>query len=486
MKKFLCVLFCLLFLALPSGCKKQDTALNLYDIEVDFNEDMTANCSMKLDYTNTLNKTLEHLKFTLYPNAFSSDAKIKPISIENYLRAYENGISYGKIDIKSVTFQGENLDFNISGKDNNTLVIYLKNPLKSGQKTSVKIDFFIQLPNANFRYGYGNNTVNLTGFYPVLCPINNGEFYESVYYAVGDPFYSEVANFKVKLSVPSSYVVASSMSPTFTQISGEKTEYSYERQMVRDVAFVFSKKFNVLKQTTNGIDVFYYYFNDKTPQKSMETAVKSLNFFCKNYIKYPYKEYVFCEADFIYGGMEYPCLTLIDKDLNAFNRDYTIVHETAHQWWYGIVGVNQSENAFIDEGLTEYSTVNFFDEFNEYGKTKSELLKGVSKAYYGIRNTLDANTIKDTKMNKNLGEFTSEIEYVSIAYYRSQIMFYELDLYMKSRGFNKFLKALIDEYKYKNLDVDGLIKTAKSVKKGSAKLLENYVFNNAPTLEKIA
>ncbi len=486
MKKFFCAFCCLLFLVVPSGCNKEVKQLNLYNIEIDFNDDMSANCTMQLDYVNAENTMLNCLKFTLYPNAFSSQAKIKPINVENYLRAYENGISYGNVDIISVKSDGKSLNNTIDGVDKNTLTVHLKKPLKKGEKVTLFIEFFIKLPNANFRYGYGNNTVNLTGFYPVLCPFYNGEFYESAYYPIGDPFYTEVANYNVKLKVPSGYVVASSMSPTFTEINGNKTEYAYTRNNVRDIAFVLSKKFNVIKKEVNNVNVFYYYFKDKTPEKSIQTAINSLDFYSKKFMEYPYKEYVFCEADFIYGGMEYPCLTLIDKDLDAFYRDYTIAHETAHQWWYGIVGVNESENAYIDEGLTEYSTVMFFDEYKEYGASKKQLLGEVSNAYYKIRNSLEIENKKSAKMNKNLSQFSSEIDYVSIAYYRSQIMFYELNEYMKPRGFSKFLKALISEYKYKNIGENELLKTAKGVKKGSEKVLKNYIDGISPTLRKFA
>ena len=47
--------------------------------------------------------------------------------------------------------------------------------------------------------------------------------------------------------------------------------------------------------------------------------------------------------------MEYP--TLVMSVPNAV----TISHELAHQWWYGIVGNDQYEDSWIDEGFAQWS-----------------------------------------------------------------------------------------------------------------------------------
>ena len=32
------------------------------------------------------------------------------------------------------------------------------------------------------------------------------------------------------------------------------------------------------------------------------------------------------------------------------------IHEAGHQWWYGIVGSNEFEHAWMDEGLNTFAT----------------------------------------------------------------------------------------------------------------------------------
>ncbi len=474
MKKFLLAVLVVSISLICICCEKvNDKELNLYEINVSLNDDMTADCRLHLNYVNTADN-LDYLLFNLYPNAFNSGREL-PVYPEYYFDAYPNGVNYGGIDILKVIVDGKNQEVVYLNEQKSHLKVKFDSPLKEGDKKQIYIDFKLTIPNVKHRFGYADNTINLTGFYPVLCVYENGGYYVNNYYPSGDPFYSNCANYKVSLSVPSTYTVASSLSPVSTRVSYTTTKYEYVRNNVRDIAFVLSDKFNVKKQKVANVDVYYYYFNDQNPDKSLSTAVKNISYFSNKFKKYPYKEYVVCEADFLYGGMEYPCLTMIDCTLKDFDRDYCITHETAHQWWYGIVGGNEVEESYIDEGLTEYSTLMFFDEYKEYNHTKSELINRVKLAYIDIRKALSEKGITTAKMKRNLGEFKSDMEYVSIAYYRSQIMFDSLREFMGDKKFNKFLKSLIKNYKYQTLNTESLFKIAKSVKRGSENLLENYV-----------
>lgn len=471
-KKLITIFFILFVIFTNAGCNSKEN-LSSYDINVILNENELL-CEMQLNYVNNNKKSVSELYFCLYPNAYSKDAEIKPIRIEQTINGYPNGESYGGINIKNVKNNDKNATYSISTKDQNILKVQLDNPVKYNESCKIDIDFDVIIPNCLHRLGYGDNTLNLSNFHPILCEEYNGEVYKSVYYPTGDPFYSSVANYNVSLTVPSTYVVASSLSPTGTECMGEKTRYIFSREKVRDISFVLSKKFNILKEKVGETDLFYYYFSDKNPEKSFDVIKDSFSFYNKIFIKYPYSEYVVCEADFIYGGMEYPCLTIVNARLLGEEKEYAIAHETAHQWWYGIVGVNQSEEGFIDEGLTEFSTLLFMEKYT--GKKRSEQIEQVKEKYREIRKyTVHLNNGKSAKMLRNLGSFTSDSEYVSIAYYRSQIMFDELFNFLGQKQAFKFFKGLLTNYKYKNLTYNELRNFAKKIKSGAEKVLDGYV-----------
>jgi len=59
------------------------------------------------------------------------------------------------------------------------------------------------------------------------------------------------------------------------------------------------------------------------------------------------------------GGMEYP--TLFTCGTSLFTRagmqrpESVVIHEAGHQFWYGLVGNNEYENAWLDEGFNSYT-----------------------------------------------------------------------------------------------------------------------------------
>ncbi len=54
------------------------------------------------------------------------------------------------------------------------------------------------------------------------------------------------------------------------------------------------------------------------------------------------------------GGMEYPMITLIGTTSSPFELDVVIAHEVGHNWFYGILGSNERDHAWMDEGINSF------------------------------------------------------------------------------------------------------------------------------------
>ena len=72
------------------------------------------------------------------------------------------------------------------------------------------------------------------------------------------------------------------------------------------------------------------------------------------------------KTPFIYGGMEYPNIVFISDSIDD-ESEYlkVIVHEIAHQWWYGIVGNNEIKEAeeFLSKlGFANEIVIENYDE----------------------------------------------------------------------------------------------------------------------------
>src|SRR5699024_3207279 len=136
--------------------------------------------------------------------------------------------------------------------------------------------------------------------------------------------------------------------------------------------------------------------------------------------KYPYSQFSVVEADFYIGGMEYPNLVMIDQSLYSDDSEEYLelvtVHETAHQWWYGVVGNNQIEEAWLDEGLTEYSTLLYYR--HRYGQKKMDAIsfKMIGKGkYQGLSVYTQGKEIDET-IAKPIYRFSDWLTYDFLVY----------------------------------------------------------------------
>lgn len=435
-----CSMLCLFAFA---SCDEKAEVHTRYEITVEYvPESKTLAGTAKVTFENDTDSAIDVLKFELYPNAYREDALYKPVSTAYESAAYYAGESYGEMVISSV--HGSK-NWEVMGEDENILYAYLERSLYPGDRVVLDIGFMTKLANVNHRTGVTKNTVNLGNFFPILCGMKNGGFVETVYYSDGDPFYSACADYKVTLTAPKDFIVASTGVLTEERTLESKKEHTMYAMSARDFAMVLSEEFRTLSVQTNGKTLSYYYYADKTPQKTLDLIKESFCFYEKTFGAYPYENYTVAQTGFCLGGMEYPCLSFVSDDLTGADQARTIAHETAHQWWYGVVGSDQLEEAWQDEGLAEYSALAFFENYEKYGFTRDDMVKEAMKeyrSYYDVYGSVLGRT--DTRMTRNLKEYLSDYEYRCLSYDKALIMF---DTLRKSVGDQKFFASLEKYYK---------------------------------------
>ena len=268
-----------------------------------------------------------------------------------------------------------------------------------------------------------------------------------------------MANYEVTLTVPSNLILASTGEILSQNSNEEKTTYEIKAQAVRDFAFVLSNKFEVLTEQVGHTTVSYFYYNDETPEEFLKASVDSLNTFNSLFGTYPYSTLNVVKANFVHGGMEYPNLVLISDDVSE-KADYinVIVHEIAHQWWYGLVGNNEYAYGWLDEGLTEYSTNLFYRENPQYNINADEIIKNTTSSF---ANFVELYTSVlgsvDTSMNRALDEYDTEPEYVYVTYVKGMLFFDELRNILGHKEFMTCLKDYFETYKFQNVKPEHLL-----------------------------
>jgi len=424
------------------SCKKERKVGSRYEITAEYiPENATLTGAVKVQFENVTDNEISVLKFQLYPNAYREDALYAPVSQNLKNDAYYAGESYGEMVVSSVNGAKS---WEVMGEDENILYAYLPQSLFPSDKVVLDIGFMVKLAKVKHRTGITPNAVNLGNFFPILCSYKNGEFTETAYYSDGDPFVSDCAHFKVTLKTPKEYLVASTGETVSERTLESKKEHVFQAENVRDFALVLSDKFRVAQTQANGKTVSYYYYADGEAEKTLACAVEAFCYFEKTFGEYPYSTYSLAQTGLCHAGMEYPRLSMISSDATGAQLHRVIAHETAHQWWYGVVGSDQIENAWQDEGLAEYSALCFFEEYEKYGIKREDAVGNSLKeyrSYYDVYGSVLGRT--DTKMSRHLKEYLSEYEYKCLSYDKAVVMF---DALRKSVGDKKFFAGLKKYY----------------------------------------
>lgn len=427
-------------------------SLTTYTIAATYDEfNHTVTAHQKIKYVNTYDVPLKELKLHLYPNAFREGAKIKPVHEHEQSKAYPQGLSYGDIIINQVYVTGKKADFNIGGEDRNILTVKFPTALYPDASFTIEFDFILRLSQNQHRLGYTDKCVNLGNWFPIACVYEDGGFATYAYYPNGDPFYSEIANYHVELTLNSDYFVAATGRNTGTKLHGKTKTLNFEALAVRDFAFVLSKEFSSISQPAGNVMVTYYYYDDENPEIYLKTAIDAVNTFSKLFGQYPYPHLNVVKTPFVYGGMEYPCLVYIsDSIVEQDSFIEVIVHEIAHQWWYGVVGNDQVKHAWMDEGLTEYTTSLFYEKNPSYNQDITSRIMNNLQAYL-VYVELHKNVYGDvdTSMNRPSYAYKTEHEYVYMTYVKGALMFYNIRNIVGDKAFFDSLKKYYERNKYK-------------------------------------
>ena len=100
----------------------------------------------------------------------------------------------------------------------------------------------------------------------------------------------------------------------------------------------------------------------------------------------------------------------------------------------------------------------FYENYSEYGYTRKNLIKASEQTYKVFCSVSDKLFGKvNTVMLRGLKDFSSEYEYVNIAYIKPCIMYDNLRTTIGDGRFFSGLKRYYSNYKYKNAKPDDMV-----------------------------
>lgn len=417
----------------------------VYDLEVTLDPERgTVSGSSRIEYTNNQAVPLPEIYLHLYPNAavFSQDVR-RP----------------GRLEITAVRVDKKSRPFVVEGT---LLKVMLGSTLESGEQVILDLNWELTVPDYPGRLGENDGIISLGNWYPVLAVYDEAGWHLDPYYDWGDPFYSEVGKYRVKLTLPKSYkAVATGNLRVRHLLPGCQKELVWDTSLVRDFALAVSSNFTALEQPLKGTLVRSVFprGNTKGGRQVLTAGIEAVDFFSRVFGPYPYDQFTLVATGFCQGGMEYPNIVFLAQQLynqtDAELLDYITVHETAHQWWYGVVGNNQITEAWLDEGLTEFSTILFFEKVRGRGQNETRSLLNLYQVY------CQANG--DGKILRPVNEFPDELAYNALVYGKGCLLLLQLREEIGEQLMLKALQTYYQRFAYKTATSEDFVQVVNEI-----------------------
>ncbi len=402
------------------------------DFDIDYNNPTIAGHE-KIIYTNNENTPLNKI----------------------YINRYINTNKKEKVKINNLTVNG--VQKNLISYDNSLISCYIKlnKSLNIGDTITIDFDFSYSLKNyRNSLNIVQPNKLNIMFCIPLIGVFDNNKWIKRKHFVNGDYIFCDSSIFHYSINAPREMTIASNgIQTSKKRIKDNQYRYNYISGPSRDITIVGNKNMQLNKVNYNEISYnIYYYTSIEKSNEILEIAKKSIKLFNSKILPYPYKQLIIAPTPANLYGMEYSGGTVISKKFYKINKYYTpknqfndfsltmtIVHELGHQWFFNILGGNQIDEPWIDEGGAQFLTYLYFKTYKP-----NEL----DKFYNGYTKHWDKAIKNNTKLsiNKSSDDY-NPIEYMPAIYGGALKFYVELSEYI---GLNKFL-SILGEFSKKNI-----------------------------------
>jgi len=168
----------------------------------------------------------------------------------------------------------------------------------------------------------------------------------------GDPFVTPVSPL-VTMTVQTDRRLVIASTADRTSISADGLTQRFQARNVRDVTITAAPDLRSRSILVGSTRVRYYYRSSANAALILDAAADAFRAMQARLGPYPYPIYKVVQSAGGFG-MESPGLTWIPYGVSSTNLRYLIAHETAHQWFYGLVGNDQARQPFVDEAMADF------------------------------------------------------------------------------------------------------------------------------------
>jgi len=379
-----------------------------YTMDVRFNPETNLIIGTELlTWTNSTDREASELCFHLYWNAFQNDRTTLLTESLAGRRHYNIGSftehDWGHCHVKSMVLKGDGYytetDLTTFMRfeqpdDGNTydqtvMTVALPKPIRPGQTIKLHITFESKLPRNIRRAGFYKNDNFIAQWFPKLAVFENGKWNCHQYHESTE-FFADYGTYEVRITLPTEFIVGATGEHLEKRDNGDgTTTHLFRQHSVHDFAWAANPDFVEHKEVyefapgkTVEITLLMQAYHKHLQGMFLEAIKNALKYASLWYGDYPYSTITCVNTGYNTGtsNMEYP--TLFTSSSYFIHREgigrteFVIIHEFGHGYFYGLVGSNEAENPWMDEGFNSFLDTEIL--YEAYGEP------AYNKRYFGI------------------------------------------------------------------------------------------------------
>jgi hypothetical protein len=442
----------------------------------------------EIEYINNSPDQLSFIYFHLWPNGYKNNkTNFAKQAVTNGSRKFYFTKPENRGFIDGLAFEVNNKPVKLEYEKEDIAKLILNEPLQPGQRITIRTPFHVKIPGAFSRLGHVDQSYQISQWYPKPAVYDRKGWHQMPYLDQGE-FFSEYGKFDVKITLPANYNVGATgvlqtqaeiaRMDSLAAVAAAKTDFGtdmtfpasstktktlqYVQDRVHDFAWFADKRFNLLKSeatlpvSKTKVTTWIMFLN-----KNAKGWVKEKNDINEAIEKYSglVGEYPYSSATAVdgalgenAGGMEYPMVTVTMPN--------AIIHEVGHNWFYGILGSNERDYPWQDEGVNCYIENRIAETNNPNAGQFGFLLEGKFRDIFGLQD-LNANGANyllyqmansrglDQPIQYHSAGFTKN-NYGGIVYMKAPVALNYLEGYLGKERFDKAMHAYFEQWKFKH------------------------------------
>jgi hypothetical protein len=262
--------------------------------------------------------------------------------------------------------------------DRTVMAVPLPRPVPPGGAVALEVTWTAHVPRTFARTGAIGNFFFIAQWFPKLGVLQDTGWNCHQFHA-GTEFFSDYGTYDVSLTVPDRWVVGATGVERDRRSNGDgSATHRYYQDDVHDFAWTTSPDF--VEETARfeepglppvSMRLLLQPEHEAQAARHFDATRTALKYYGRWFGPYPYGHITIVDPAYQSGagGMEYPTLftagTRWIAPRGVTTPEEVTIHEAGHQFWYGIVGTNEFEDAWMDEGFNTFSTARAIAEAYE-------------------------------------------------------------------------------------------------------------------------